>query len=153
MDHCDDEWQVLAMTFTWCVVSPCCTFIMQLLPVCFRSAKSLFDLEYLGDGKVAMRAANDKYVSAHFNGSLCAINDSLEAKNRFYMTLVNRPVLVLMCDYGFVGAKTAGSARLECNKAHYDYIFVEHTNGESGVYYLKGEHRLSPYLSIMHFAV
>ena len=88
----------------------------------------MFELEYLGDGQLAMRASNGKYVSAHFNGSLCAINDSIEAKNRFVMTLVNRPVLVLMCDYGFVGAKTAGGSRLECNKALYDYILVE-SNG------------------------
>ena len=85
-----------------------------------------------------MRASNDKYVSAAFNGSLKATSDSLDQdKGRFYVTLVNRPVLVLMCDYGFVGAKTAGSARLECNKANYDYIYVE--GGQEGVYYLKGE--------------
>ena len=103
-----------------------------------RSAKSLFEMEHLDDGFVSLRANNGKLVSAHFNGSLCAINDVIEAKNRFEVTIVNRPVLVLMCDFGFVGAKTSGNARLECNKANYDQIFVERANGHRGAYALKG---------------
>ena len=95
-------------------------------------------MTYLDDGMVTLRASNGKLVSAHFNGSLCAINDGVEAKNRFDVTLVNRPVLVLMCDFGFVGAKTSGNPRLECNKANYDHIFVEKANGHSGAYALKG---------------
>ena len=43
---------------------------------------------------------------------------------RFYFYLINRPILVLKCEQGFVGYKTPGSTRLECNKASYATIQV-----------------------------
>ena len=48
----------------------------------------------------------------------------------------NRPVLVLKCDQGFVGYKSATSTRLECNKATYETIVVERT--DKGMVHLKG---------------
>jgi hypothetical protein len=45
-------------------------------------------------------------------------------------------VLVLKCDQGFVGYKSAGSNRLECNKAIYETIIVE--RADKGVVHLKG---------------
>ena len=43
---------------------------------------------------------------------------------RYYFYLINRPILVLKCEQGFVGYKTPGSTRLECNKASYATIQV-----------------------------
>ena len=70
------------------------------------------------------------------NGSLYAVSDSLGDRERFIMTIVNRPLLVLRCDYGFVGFRTPNNSRYECNKAYYDVIYVEQSN--SPAYYLKG---------------
>ena len=43
---------------------------------------------------------------------------------RYYFYLINRPILVLKCEQGFVGYKSPGSTRLECNKAAYATIQV-----------------------------
>lgn len=43
--------------------------------VCFRSANSYFELEWR-DGRVCIRAANGKYVTAKKNGQLAATIDS-----------------------------------------------------------------------------
>ena len=48
----------------------------------------------------------------------------LPLMSRFYFYLINRPILVLKCEQGFVGYKTPGSTRLECNKASYATIQV-----------------------------
>ena len=44
---------------------------------------------------------------------------------RYYFYLINRPILVLKCEQGFVGYKSPGSTRLECNKAAYATIQVK----------------------------
>ena len=56
---------------------------------------------------------------------------------RYFFYLVNRPVLVLKCDQGFVGYKAAGATKLECNKATYETIQVE--RADKGQVYFKGE--------------
>jgi fascin 1/2 len=43
----------------------------------------------------------------------------------------------LKCDQGFVGYKSVGSNRLECNKATYETIIVE--RADKGVVHLKGQ--------------
>ena len=53
-----------------------------------------------------------------------------------FLSHPNRPVLVLKCDQGFVGYKSATSTRLECNKATYETIVVERT--DKGMVHLKG---------------
>ena len=79
--------------------------------------------------------------------------------SRYYFYLINRPILVLKCEQGFVGYKTPGSTRLECNKASYAtiqvifctgtviifvittiiMIIVQVERAESGQVHLKGE--------------
>ena len=46
-------------------------------------------------------------------------------------------MLVLKCEQGFVGYKTAGATKLECNKATYETIQVE--RADKGQVYFKGE--------------
>jgi len=101
-----------------------------------RSPSGLFTIEWLEDGSVGIRATNGRYVTARMNGSLYGVSDSLGDRERFIMTIINRPLLVLRCDYGFVGFRTPNNPRYECNKAYYDVIYVEQSN--SPAYYLKG---------------
>jgi hypothetical protein len=99
----------------------------------------LFDLETNDQGQVAIKACNGKYVTAKLNGSLYATSDKPDAKELFYMTLINRPILILRCEFGFTGFKTPNNPRVECNKStSTDLIYLEHTTGKSAEYYLKG---------------
>lgn len=104
------------------------------------SPKELFDIVHMDTGEIAI-LSGDKYVTARMNGSLYATADCLDNTGRFYMTIVNRPILVLRGDYGFIAFKIPGNSsnpRIECNKSTYDITYMEHTDGASGEYYLKG---------------
>ncbi len=103
-----------------------------------RTGTGLFAIEWQDEGGIALRANNNKFVTAKMNGSLYAVSDSIANKETFIMTIINRPVLILKGEYGFMGFKSQSNPRIECNKASHDYIYLEHTGGQSGVYYLKG---------------
>lgn len=106
-----------------------------------RSSNALFDLAWQSeDGTVALRANNGKFLATKRSGHLYANaelngNDSDAAKYYFY--LMNRPVLVLRCEQGFVGPKSTASPKLECNKAVYETIRVERC--ERGEVRFKGD--------------
>lgn len=102
-----------------------------------RSSNALFDLLWQSDGSVAFRANSGRYVATKRSGHLYAIADAVEETCKYYFYLVNRPILVLKCEQGFVGYRSAGSPKLECNKATYETIRVE--RGERGMVYFKGE--------------
>ena len=103
-----------------------------------RTPTGLFGIEYLDGGFVALKASNGRYITAKMNGSLYATSDSITDKERFTMTIINRPILIIKCEYGFWGFKAQGSTRIECNKHNYEIMFLEHTWGEDAVYYIKG---------------
>jgi len=113
-----------------------------------RSSNALFDLAWQSeDGTVALRANNGKFLATKRSGHLYANaelngNDSDAAKYYFY--LMNRPVLVLRCEQGFVGPKSTASPKLECNKAVYETIRVERC--ERGEVRFKGDLTSSIYL-------
>jgi fascin 1/2 len=69
-------------------------------------------------------------------GNLCATVDSPTDKELFKFRLMNRPLLVLRGEFGFVDFKSASNEKVGCNKSTYDIIQVE--NGENGAYHLKG---------------
>lgn len=104
-----------------------------------RSSNALFDLIWHEDGSVSFRGNNGKLVGTKKSGHLYAnCDDAAEDKARYFFYLVNRPVLVLKCEQGFVGYKAAaGSSRLECNKASYETIQVE--RADNGTVHFKGE--------------
>ena len=77
-----------------------------------------------------------KYVSTKKNGYLFANCDKIEENAKFFFFLVNRPVLVLKCEQGFVDYKSKGSSLLECNKATYEAIQVE--RADNGMVFFKG---------------
>lgn len=109
-----------------------CALIYKL----YRNPNGLFTIEYQPDGRIAMRASNGRYITAKMNGSLYATSDAPTEKELFCMIIVNRPLLVLRCEYGFVGMKSPSNPRYECNKTVYDVLFTE---GVGSVYSLKGK--------------
>jgi hypothetical protein len=102
-----------------------------------RSSNALFDLMWQGDGSVAFRANNGRYVITKRSGHLYATSDTIDDNCKYFFYLVNRPILVLKSEQGFVGYKSASSPKLECNKATYETIQVE--RGEKGIVYFKGQ--------------
>eukprot|EP00096_Caligus_rogercresseyi_P011961 TRINITY_DN486_c0_g1_i4.p1 TRINITY_DN486_c0_g1~~TRINITY_DN486_c0_g1_i4.p1 ORF type:complete len:368 (-),score=67.24 TRINITY_DN486_c0_g1_i4:561-1664(-) len=102
-----------------------------------RSPNALFLVEWHNDGTISFKANNGKYVGIKKSGHLFANVDALEDSTKYFFYLVNRPILVLKCEQGFVGYKAAGSPKLECNKASYETIVVE--RGEKGQVFFKGQ--------------
>ncbi|KAK9721423.1 Fascin domain [Popillia japonica] len=102
-----------------------------------RSSNALFDLVWQGDGSLAFRANNGRYVITKRSGHLYATSDVIDDNCKYYFYLINRPILVLKCEQGFVGYKSASSPKLECNKATYECIQVERS--EKGIIHFKGQ--------------
>ena len=96
----------------------------------------MFELVWDEDGTVTLKANNDKFIGTKKSGHLFANRDAMDENTKYYFYLINRPVLVLKCDQGFVGYKSSSSTRLECNKATYETIVVERT--DKGMVHLKG---------------
>ncbi|CAB1344272.1 unnamed protein product, partial [Coregonus sp. 'balchen'] len=69
-----------------------------------KSANSHFDLEWR-EGKVSLRASNGKYVAAKRNGQLAATIDNAAEAEQFLMKLINRPIIVLRGEHGFIGCR------------------------------------------------
>lgn len=90
-----------------------------------------------GDGSVSFRANNGKFLATKRSGHLFATSDSIEDIAKFYFYLINRPILVLKCEQGFVGLRSQSTTKLECNKATYETILVERS--AKGVVYFKGK--------------
>ncbi|KAI4832425.1 hypothetical protein KUCAC02_015394 [Chaenocephalus aceratus] len=109
-----------------------------------KSADSYFELEWR-DGRVCVRAANNKYVIAKRNGHLAATVDTTGEAEQFLMKLINRPIIVLRGEHGFIGARKAGMATLDSNRASYDVFQLEFHNGayalkdSQGKYWCVGE--------------
>ncbi|XP_043219411.1 protein singed-like isoform X2 [Amphibalanus amphitrite] len=101
-----------------------------------QTSNSLFDMLWHSDGSVSFRANNGKCLAAKKSGHLFANSEENEEAARFYFYLINRPILVLKSEQGFVGYKT-GSTKLECNKATYETIHVE--RGDRGKVFFKAQ--------------
>lgn len=70
---------------------------------------------------------------------MTAKSDGIGAKEIFRIKLINRQMLILKGDYGYVGKKSSSSKEpvYSCNKSMYDVLELEH--GDKGVYYIKGD--------------
>lgn len=104
----------------------------------YRTQNCMFDIVWHGDGTASIKAANDKYIVPKGTGSMYATSDSVTDKEKFKVKIVNRPLLVLKSDFGFVGAKNPNAEVWEfnCNKVTHDVLFL--TPSDSGTYTLKG---------------
>ncbi|XP_067115182.1 fascin [Osmerus mordax] len=109
-----------------------------------KSANSHFDLEWR-EGRVSLRAANGKFISAKKNGQLAATVDNAGDAEQFLMKLINRPIIVLRGEHGFIGCRKVGMATLDSNRASYDVFQLEFHNGayalkdSQGKYWCVGE--------------
>lgn len=103
---------------------------------------SEFQFEWHDDGSMSVLAETGRALAAKKSGHLFANADSSELSARFYFHLINRPVLVLKCEQGYIGYKSSSGGadcgfKLECNKVNYEIIRVERS--ERGQMFFKGE--------------
>jgi hypothetical protein len=94
-------------------------------------------MKWIKAGHVVLKASNGKYVMAAATGHMKAISDNITDLEIFRISLVNRPILVLKCEYGLVGYKNKSSYKLECNKSTFNVVLLE--EAEDGFYCLKGK--------------
>lgn len=89
---------------------------------------SWFLLEWHGK-KVVFKAHTGNYITGKDNGQLIEGGDTIDEEKAYHVPeLVNRPVLVLRGEHGFVGVK-AGTNRIESNHSKYDVFLVTCNNG------------------------
>lgn len=92
-----------------------------------------FSIEWMGP-MIAIKASNGKYISIKPNGQMAANSESITDSCKFVFEFINRPILVIRGEYGFVGVK-GSSGTLDCNRSQYDVFGVV---GSSGTYQIKG---------------
>ncbi|XP_039356414.1 fascin-2 [Mauremys reevesii] len=97
------------------------------------AANSMFDIEWRGR-RVALKASNGKYICAKKNGQLAAVSDAVGEDEEFVLKLINRPILVLRGDHGFVCCHR-GSNLLDANRATYDVFQLLFSDG---AYHIRG---------------
>ncbi|KAF7689795.1 fascin [Silurus meridionalis] len=94
-----------------------------------KSASCFFKLEWKG-AKVTLKASNDKYLAAKKNGQLAASVDSAGEQEEFVLKLINRPLIVLRGEDGFIGCRKQGTGTLDSNRSSYDIFQLEYNNNE-----------------------
>ncbi|KAI1232501.1 hypothetical protein IHE44_0006966 [Lamprotornis superbus] len=98
------------------------------------AANTMFDIEWRGR-RVALRASNGRYVCTKRNGQLAAVSDTVGEDEEFTLKLINRPMLVLRGEHGFV-CYHRGSNLLDSNRSVYD---VFHISFSDGAYQIQGQ--------------
>lgn len=99
-----------------------------------RVDAAFFGIDWHGS-HVSFQAASGSYVTIKPNGKLAPSADSIGEKEKFLLQLVNRSLLILRGEHGFVGMRGPTTARLECNRSSYE-VFKLHF--EDGKYKLEG---------------
>lgn len=87
-----------------------------------------FEIEWQGPMIALKSTENGKYLSVKQNGKMSADSGEITDECKFVFDFINRPLLVLRGEYGFVGVK-GSSGILECNRSQYDVFSVECKNG------------------------
>ena len=77
-----------------------------------------FDLEWI-ENKIALKGSNGKYLSPKLSGALVASADVIDEKQKFFFGIVNRPLLVLRGEFGYIGMR---GNKVECNRGNYDVL-------------------------------
>ena len=99
--------------------------------------ESVFTFEQVGE-KIALKAHNGSYISSSSGGKLIPAGDSTsDANTLFTMQLMNRPILVLRCEHGYVGLS---HDKVHCNRGNYDAMMVECGSADGGAE--QGKYRL-----------
>jgi len=85
----------------------------------------VFELEW-HDGKVAFKTSNGKYISSSSGGQLTPASDSpTDPQALFTLTLVNRPIIVIRGEHGYIG-EISSSNKLQSNRGIPNTIHVLH---------------------------
>ncbi|TRY64409.1 hypothetical protein DNTS_017106 [Danionella cerebrum] len=92
-----------------------------------KSASCFFELEWRG-AKAALKASNGKYLAAKKNGQLAAAVDSPGEQEEFVLKLINRPLIVLRGEHGFIGCRKQGTGTLDSNRSSFDIFQLEYQN-------------------------
>uniref|UniRef100_A0A8C5R7S1 Fascin n=1 Tax=Leptobrachium leishanense TaxID=445787 RepID=A0A8C5R7S1_9ANUR len=106
------------------------------------AANTMFDIEWRGR-KVALKASNGKYICTKKNGQLAAVSDTVGEDEEFTLKLINRPILVLRGDLGFVCYHKTSNT-LDANRSSYDVFQIIFNNG---AYQIKGQTNKFWYIS------
>uniref|UniRef100_UPI00398E7C76 fascin-2b n=1 Tax=Pristiophorus japonicus TaxID=55135 RepID=UPI00398E7C76 len=96
-------------------------------------ANCKFEIEWRGR-RIALKANNGKYICTKKNGQLASVSDSAGEDEEFTLRLINRPILVLRGDHGFV-CYHKSSSTLDANRSVYDVFQLAF---ENGAYHIKG---------------
>ncbi|XP_034070731.1 fascin-2b isoform X1 [Gymnodraco acuticeps] len=97
------------------------------------SATSMFSVEWLGH-KVALKATNGKYICTKKNGQLLAVSDSIGEDEQLTLKLINRPMLILRGENGFI-CHHKNSNLLDGSRSVYDIFSLQFSNG---AYHIRG---------------
>ena len=89
--------------------------------------RTQFTVKWLGR-MIAIMASNGKYISTKPNGQMSTNAAEVDDTTKFVFEFINRPILVLRGEFGFVGVK-GGSGTLECNRSQYDVFGVVGNDG------------------------
>ncbi|XP_054892221.1 fascin-2a [Poeciliopsis prolifica] len=88
---------------------------------------TMFDIEWRGH-RVALKASNGKYVCTKKNGQLSAVSDTVGDDELLLMKLINRPMLILHGENGFV-CHHKNSNTFDANRSVYDIFSLLFDNG------------------------
>ncbi|XP_022065977.1 fascin-2a [Acanthochromis polyacanthus] len=98
---------------------------------------TMFDIEWRGQ-RVAFRASNGKYVCTKKNGQLSAVSDTVGDDELLLMKLINRPMLILHGENGFV-CHHKNSNTLDANRSVYDIFSLIFNDGAYNIKSVNGK--------------
>lgn len=98
---------------------------------------TMFDIEWQGQ-RVALKASNGKYVCTKKNGQLSAVSDTAGDDELFLMKLINRPMLILRGEHGFV-CHHKNSNTLDANRSVYDIFSLIFNDGAYNIKSVNGK--------------
>lgn len=98
----------------------------------FGNDQAQFTIEWMGP-MIAIRSSNGKYFTVSSNGQISAKSAECTDTCKFVFEFINRPIVVLRGEFGFVGTK-GSSGTLECNRSQYDVFGM---SGNAGTYNLR----------------